>query len=218
MFIGHFAPALAAAAVSPRAPKLGLLFIAAQLVDWAFFAFAAVGIEKMRVEPGATVLVPFDLYFMPYTHSLLGSAAWSAGFALLILLISRSQKAAILAGLVTMSHWFLDWLTHRPDLTLAGGEQTYGLGLWNYPFIAIPLELAITLGAFIWYLRATRGPNGPPIVLMAALLIMQAINWFGPPPTEATAGLYATSLVAFGILTGLAWWVGQNRWHNRARG
>ena len=38
MFIGHWAPALAAAVVTRRQPRLGLLFIAAQFVDWIFFA------------------------------------------------------------------------------------------------------------------------------------------------------------------------------------
>ena len=41
MFIGHWAPALAAAAISKREPRLATLFVAAQLVDWAFFACLA---------------------------------------------------------------------------------------------------------------------------------------------------------------------------------
>ena len=56
MFIGHWAPALLAAAASPRAPKLGTLFVAGQLVDWAFFAFTIVGVEKMRITPGITAM------------------------------------------------------------------------------------------------------------------------------------------------------------------
>src|SRR3546814_11338379 len=79
MFIGHFAPAFAAAAISPRAPRLGTLFIAGQLVDWGFFALAILGVEKMRIEPGATVRVPFDLFYMPYPHSLLGSTERGRG-------------------------------------------------------------------------------------------------------------------------------------------
>jgi len=73
MFIGHFAPAFVAAAVSPERPRLGAMFVAAQLVDWGFFALALFGIENMRVDPAASVMVPFDLYDMPYTHSLLGA-------------------------------------------------------------------------------------------------------------------------------------------------
>ena len=217
MFIGHFAPAFAAAAASRRAPGLGTLFVAGQLVDWAFFALATVGIERMRIDPQATVMVPFDLYHMPYTHSLLGTAVWAVIFGLLVFAILREAMAGVLAGLVVLSHWLLDWLTHRPDLTIAGGSSTTGLGLWNYPAVAMPLELGITLLAFYWYVRNTRGPIGPPMVLMALLLIFQAINWFGPQPSEAGLFLYIQALAAFAVATFFARWVGDNRWHKRAR-
>lgn len=73
MFIGHFAPAFIAAAVSPQSPRLGTVFVAAQLIDWGFFALALIGVEKLRVDPDVSAMVPLDLYHMPYTHSLLGA-------------------------------------------------------------------------------------------------------------------------------------------------
>ena len=94
MFIGHFAPAFLARGITEEAPKLGTLFIAAQLVDWAFFTFAIVGIEKLRIVPGMTAMNPLDLYHMPYTHSLSGTAAWALGFAIVIWLVSRNAIAA----------------------------------------------------------------------------------------------------------------------------
>ncbi|MEO9463119.1 MAG: hypothetical protein ABJ242_10315 [Marinomonas sp.] len=218
MFIGHFAPAFAAAACSERAPKLAVLFIAAQLVDWAFFAFTLVGIENMRIDPDITVMVPFDLYDMPYTHSLLGSFVFAIVFGMLIWGLSRNVLAGILAGSVVVSHWVLDLLVHAPDLTLAGGAHKIGFGLWNYPLIAMPLELGITLLTFYWFMRVTKGPAGPPVVLLGVMLIFQAVNWFGPPPAEMAPSVPAISLLAFGIITALAWWVGQNRRHKRARG
>jgi len=218
MFIGHFAPAFAAAAVSPRAPKLATLFVAAQLIDWAFFTFAILGIEKMRIDPQATVMVPYDLYFYPYTHSLLGAAIWGAVFALIVWISKKNLFAGILVGLVVLSHWLLDLVVHRPDLTLAGNGETYGFGLWNYPYVAMPLELGITIAAFVFYVRRTRGPIGPPLVLMSVLLILQAINWFGPEPQSADIFLHGQALLAFGVLTLIAWWVGDNRWYNRKGG
>jgi hypothetical protein len=218
MFIGHFAPAFAAAALSSRSPKLGTLFVAAQLVDWGFFSLALIGVEKMRVEPGATAMVPFDLYHMPYTHSLLGSAAWAVGFALIVALWQRNAVGGIIAGLVVMSHWLLDWLTHAPDLTLAGSPPAYGLGLWDRPLVAMPLEVGITLGAFFLYLARTRGPAGQPIVLLVAMLGLQGFNWFAPHPAEAGPFLYLQALIAFAVLTALAWWVGENRQRIRRGG
>ena len=54
MFIGHYAPAFAGA-TSSESPRLDALFVAAQLVDIAFFSFLILSIEKMRMLPGATV-------------------------------------------------------------------------------------------------------------------------------------------------------------------
>lgn len=213
MFIGHFAPAFVAAAVSPRSPRLGTLFVAAQLVDWGFFTLAIGGVEKMRIEPGATEMVPFDLYYMPFTHSLLGTSLWALGLALLIWIFRRNPVGGFIAGLVVASHWLLDWITHRPDLTLAGGSETYGLGLWNYPAIAMPLEIGITLAAFLFYVRRTRGPIGQPLILIGVMLALQAVNWFGPHPAEASLFLYIQALFAFGVMTAIAVWVGENRYY-----
>lgn len=212
MFIGHFAPAFIAAAAYSRGPKLATFFVAAQLVDWGFFTLALFGIERLRIDPDATVMVPFDLYFMPYTHSLAGSAIWAIAFALIIAILFRDGKAAVLGGLVVVSHWVLDWITHRPDLTLAGGDKAYGLGLWNYPEIAMPLEIGITFAAFLFYIRRSRGPVGQPLILICVLMAFQMINWFGPQPIEANTLLYLQGLFAFGVATALAAWVGENRY------
>lgn len=218
MFIGHFAPAFIAAAVSPERPRLGTMFVAAQLVDWGFFLLAMGGIERMRIDPGASVMVPFDLYHMPYTHSLIGSAIWAAAFFLVVAIRQRSLAVGMLAGLVVLSHWLLDLLVHVPDLTIDGSPPRLGLGLWNYPWIAMPLELALTLGAFAFYMRRTRGPAGQPVVLIGALLLLQAVNWFAPHPASAGPFLYVQALVAFGVLTALAAWVGENRWFRKRGG
>ncbi len=213
MFIGHWAPALAAAAATKKAPKLGILFIAGQLVDWGFFILALVGVEKMRIDPAVSELVPFDLFYMPYTHSLLAALIWAIGFGFLVLWLTRNQTGAVIAGLVVLSHWFLDWLVHVPDLTLAGGEQKLGLGLWNQPATAISLELVITASAFYWYIKSTKGPIVPPIVLGIMLLVFQAFNWLAPTPEAAGPLLYFSAMAAFALITLSAWWVGSTRWH-----
>ena len=207
MFIGHWAPAFVAA-THPRAPKLGTLFIAAQLVDWGFFALLLTGGEKMRVVPGITAMNPLDLYHMPYTHSLLGSAVWAAGFAALIWLARRDWITAAIAAAVVASHWLLDLLVHRPDLTLAGAPPKLGLGLWNYPWIEIPLELALTFGAMAWFLKRHRGPWVPAAVLGVLLVALQAFNWFAPPATQVDAATSVLAFVAYGLATLAAVWLG----------
>ena len=113
MFIGHFAPALLARGITEDAPKLGVLFIAAQLVDWAFFTFAIFGIEQLRIVPGITAMNPFDLVFMPYSHSLLATAGWALVFGVVVGVVLRNIVAAAWGAIVVLSHWLLDLLVHR---------------------------------------------------------------------------------------------------------
>ena len=218
MYIGHFAPALAASAASPDAPRLGKLFVAAQLVDLAFFVLLAAGIEDMRVVPGITAMNPMDLYSMPYTHSLTATALWSMAFGLLVWRMARSRAAGAWAALVVLSHWVLDLLVHRPDLTIAGSPPKLGLGLWNYPLAEMPLELALTGAAFAFYLSRTRGPIGPPLILLGAMLLFQAINWFGPQPTEYSLSIPLLALFSYAVLIVIAHWVGKTRLHRHAAG
>ncbi|WP_298303194.1 hypothetical protein [uncultured Erythrobacter sp.] len=218
MFIGHFAPAFVAAASYSRGPKLATYFVAAQLVDWGFFILAMVGVEKMRIDPGATVMVPFDLHHIPYTHSLLGAGIWALVFGIVVAIWHRDSLAGLLSASVVASHWVLDWITHRPDLTLTGGGEAYGLGLWNHPEIAMPLEIGIVLAAFLFYIRRSRGPVVQPLILLLVMLVFQAINWFGPQPSEAGIMLYLQALLSFGIFTGLAMWVGKNRYFTQRGG
>jgi hypothetical protein len=212
MFIGHFAPAFVAATL-PKAPRLGTLFVAAQLVDIAFFAFVPMGIEAMRVSPGISVMNPMDLYHLPYTHSLLGAVAWGIGFAVLLRLWLGNWTAGLIGGAVVVSHWFFDLLVHVPDLTLAGQPPKLGLGLWNFPAIAMPLELALIGGGAWLYARRTRATARAWLLpaLMILLLAFQAINWFGPPPERVDAQLWGMALFAFALLALFASWVARNR-------
>lgn len=209
MFIGHWAPALALAA-RPRAPGIGLLFIAAQLVDWAFFALVPLGMEHMRFSPGISAMNPIDLYHMPYTHSLLGSALFSAALAVLVWLICRDRIAARLAGAVVLSHWFLDLLVHVPDLTLAGSPPKLELGLWNHPAIEMPLELGITLAGLWLYARAKRPSMARLGVLAGVLATLQAINWFGPVEPDVTLATSLMAFLAYALATLAAWWMGKS--------
>lgn len=206
MFIGHFAPAMIAAR-HKDAPSLPVLFIGAQLVDWAFFGLLLTGAEKMRVTPGISAMNPMDLYHMPYTHSLLGSAIFALVFGALIFAATRNRTGALIAAAVVLSHWFLDLLVHVPDLTLAGSPPKMGFGLWNHPSIEMPLELALTFGSLWLYAKIAKPKALPLASLAGVLLLLQAVNWFGPVEPEVTAGTSLLAFFAFGLATLLAWWV-----------
>jgi hypothetical protein len=214
MFIGHYAPAIAAAAL-PKAPKLGVLFIAAQLVDIAFFVFVLGGVEAMRITPGMTRMNGLDLYHMPYTHSLLGGIIWGGGAAAVIWALTKNRGGALVAGAVVVSHWFADVIVHRPDMTLAGSPPPLGLGLWNHPMIEMPLELGLIGASLAFYLCRTTHADGAarhwPWTLGMVMVLVQIYNWFSPEPKALDASLPLSALFAFGLFAWLAHKAGQTR-------
>lgn len=218
MFIGHYAPALLAA-TDRRAPRLGALFLAAQFVDIAFFLFVLTGVEHMREVPGFTAMNPMDLYDMRFTHSLLGALGFAALWAVATRMLRGSWSSAWIGAAVVASHWLIDWLVHAPDLTLAGSGVRYGLGLWNHPMIAMPLELALTFGALAFYAARTRATgwlgHASLAALGLALVVLQMIDWLGPKTTVVLDPVPPsgplTALVAYAVLAALATWVAASR-------
>jgi len=63
MFIGHFGVGFAAKRVVPRV-SLGTAFLAAQWLDLLWPTFLLLGMESVRIAPGATAVTPliFDHY------------------------------------------------------------------------------------------------------------------------------------------------------------
>jgi hypothetical protein len=217
MFIGHYAPAFAAKAVR-KSPGLWVCFAAVQLVDIGFFLLAYLGIEKWRPNPTITGITPVDLYYMPFTHSLLGSAVWALAAGLLALLLAPAGRKAVAGGLVSalvFSHWLLDLLVHRPDLGILDNEpDKLGFGLWDHPRIEMPLEIGLVLVGFCVYLSSTRARGAwgcwMPWIVLALLLVLQSINWFGAAP-QSTAALSGLGLFAYGLCVALAWLLDRTR-------
>ena len=77
MFVGHYGVSFAAQRMNRRIP-LWTLFIAVQFLDVLWAPLILLGIEKVRIVPGITASNPLDLYYMPFTHSLLAAVVWSA--------------------------------------------------------------------------------------------------------------------------------------------
>src|SRR4051812_33266835 len=71
VFVGHYSASFAAKRIDSRVP-LWLLFLAAQFLDVVWSPLVMLGVERMRIVPGITASNALDLYYMPYTHSLVG--------------------------------------------------------------------------------------------------------------------------------------------------
>ena len=215
MFVGHYGPAFAIKALRPATP-VWLLFIAVQIVDIAWAALVLLGIEKVRIVPGITASNPLDLYYMPYTHSLTAAVLWAVAAIVLCKLLPevRTWLAAAWIGLAAFSHWVLDWLVHKPDLPLYDDTMKVGLGLWNYPVLALLLEALLLFGGMAMYLRRTRtrdavGRLGPPVFGLLMLAI-QCYVFLGPPPTSPAAAAL-TALIAYVVFAVVALWLGRHR-------
>lgn len=203
MFIGHWSPALFAA-THKESPGIVPLFLAAQLPDWLTFTLNIAGIEKFRIVPGLSALSSYDLYHMPYSHSLLGTAVLALVAGALVAMLWRNRTAGLLIGMVVLSHWFLDLLVHVPDLTLLGHPPRYGLGLWNVPLLEIPLELAMTFGA-LWFFAEARHPARHAVRTLAiTMLVFQLVQWFMPADPRQIVILPWIALASFAVITILA--------------
>jgi membrane-bound metal-dependent hydrolase YbcI (DUF457 family) len=202
---------LAAKAAKNSIP-LWILFIAAQLLDVFWSVFVLLGIEKVHIAPGITATNPLDLYYMPYTHSLLGAMLWSiaAGVAYYVFRRAEGWSAGAIVGAAVLSHWVLDWLVHRPDLPLYDNSFKVGLGLWNYPAFAFMLEIAVLFGGMSLYMKTTkavaRSGRFGIVIFGFVMLAVQAYVFFGPPPTSDKAAA-TTALVSYLAFAGIAYWL-----------
>lgn len=212
MFLGHFAIGFAAKRYAPRA-SLGTLFLAAQFIDLLWPLLVLAGIERVRIVPGITAVTPLDFEHYPWSHSLLMVLVWGALFAAVYFLIRRDRRTSLVLGLAVVSHWVLDWLTHRPDLPLAPGAERVGLGLWNSLAGTLVVEVGLfALGVYL-YVRATRARDRVGSWALWALLVflvaIYAGNLFGAPPPDAMAIAWVGQ--AQWLLVAWGYWIDRHR-------
>jgi len=213
MFIGHFGVGLAAKKIDKK-PSLGTLFLASQFIDLLWPVFLILGIEKVKIDPGISAFTPLDFVYYPFSHSLLGVFFWAVLFGTIYFLLKKNIKSAIVLGILVISHWILDLITHIPDLPLFPGIDTkVGFGLWNSVTATIIIELLIfTIGTY-FYFKSTKAKNKTGqfalLGLLIFLIVVYFMNIFGSPPPSSEAigyvGLSQWLLIAW------AYWIDRNR-------
>ncbi|MCI0434513.1 MAG: hypothetical protein L0271_12865 [Gemmatimonadetes bacterium] len=216
MFVGHYSVSFAAKSLEPRIP-LWALFIAVQLADVLWAVFVWLGIERVRIVSGITATNPLDLYYMPYTHSLVAAVAWSIAALVGYRLWKRGAgfgRPALLVALAVFSHWVLDLIVHRPDLPLYDNTAKVGFGLWDYPVIAFLLEAVLLFAGIVLYLRSTRATTAlgrfGPVVFGLFMLGLQSMAFFLAPPTSAAIAA-AMGFGSYLVLAALAGWLDGKR-------
>ncbi|MBT3346639.1 MAG: hypothetical protein HN404_26825 [Gemmatimonadetes bacterium] len=213
MFVGHFAVGFGLKRATP-AVSLGVLFFATQFVDLLWPTLLLMDLEHVAIAPGITAVTPLDFFDYPISHSLLAVCGWAVLIGGACGLWRRQWLTGLLCGSAVLSHWFLDLITHRPDLPLTpGGAARVGLGLWS----SLPATLVVELGLFALgvalYARSTRALNRKGSLglwaLVGFLLVVHLGNMFGPPPPSVDA--IAISGHAQWLLVLWAWWLDRHR-------
>ncbi len=213
MFIGHFAVGFASKRFAPRT-NLALLLAAPLFLDLLWPIFLALGWEHVRIDPGNTRFTPLDLYDFPWSHSLLMSIVWAALFSIIYYLITRYRAGTVVVWIGVVSHWVLDWITHRPDMPLYPGGPRYGLALWN----SIPGTLIVELLMFavgIWiYARTMRARDRIGeyafIAYVVLLLVLYIGDRFSAPPASVSEIIWP-GIIAEAILLLWPWWFDRHR-------
>ena len=216
MFIGHFGLALAAKKVAPG-PSLGTLVLAALLVDGVWPVLLLLGWEKVEIVPGITAVTPLSFVSYPYTHSLVAGLLWGPLVAGAYYLRRRDLAGALWLAALVLSHWGLDYVSHRADMPLWFDGPKVGLGLWYSVPATLVVEFALFGGGAWLYAAATRPRDrigtygfGAFAGVLAAIYLASV---FGPPPPSVEA------LALTGILSWLfilwAYWISLHR-SNRA--
>ena len=213
MFIGHFAVGFAAKKFAPRTSMAALL-AAPLFLDLLWPVFLLLGWEQVRIDPGNTRYTPLDLYNYPWSHSLLMAVVWATSFASIYYGNTRYGLGAAAIWIGVVSHWVLDWISHRPDMPLYPGGPKYGLGLWNSIAGTMVVELGM-MAVGVWlYVQTTRARDRIGRYAFAAyvglLLVLYIGDRFsGPPPS--VAGIAWTGIAASVILVPWAWWFDRHR-------
>jgi hypothetical protein len=210
MFVGHYAVSYALKRVDENAP-LGQLFVAVQLLDVAWSSLVLLGVEKVKLQPGFLPASPLNLYYMPFTHSMVGALGWAALAALLVLLFSRCAapargRTALVMAAAVFSHWLLDVPVHDGDLPLIGNAFKIGFGLWHSQGGTYALEAVLLLGGMALYLKDRPRLRLPVGIFTAALLLINAANIFAPQ-IYMPEQLYAVgALISYGLFAVIAGW------------
>ncbi len=212
MFIGHFALGLAAKRAAPRL-SLAALFGAAQLADIMWPVLLLAGLEEVRILPGINGITPLEFVSYPYSHSLVLLVVWGMAFGWFAR--RHDPRAFVIITALVVSHWVLDFITHRPDMPLYPGGPKFGLGLWFSLIGTVAVEVPMFLAGVWIYLQTTRPKDRTGMaaisILLALLLVIYAGNVISQAPPPSPTAVALVSLIGAYLITAWAGWADRHR-------
>ena len=184
------AAALGARTIAPRA-SLGVFVAAAFGLDLLWPIFLLTGLERVRIEPGNTAFTPLAFDHYPWSHSLLMAVVWALIAGACAPTQANAARTRLVIGLTVLSHWVLDFVTHRPDLPLWPEGPRLGLGLWNSVPGTLIVEGALFLVAIVLYARVVPARDAVGVWSLWSLVVFTGAIWmsgpWGPPPPSVSA-------------------------------
>ena len=212
MLIGHVAVALGAKKSSPKT-SFGTLLLAAQWPDLIWPLFLMLGWEHVRIVPDITAVSPLDFTSYPLSHSLLADLGWGLLLAGLYLIFKKNRRGALVIGVCVLSHWLLDFISHRPDLPIYPGSHLVGLGVWNSVSATLLIEGGLFIAGAMIYSRSTRPKDKigeySYKTFIAVLVLIYLSSLMGPPPPSVNAvewaGVFSWFFIAW------AYWLDDHR-------
>jgi hypothetical protein len=210
MLVGHIAVGLTAKRIEPKI-SLGTLVLAPMLVDLLWCIFMLAGIEHVEFKPAMGAANYFVASNIAFSHSLLMNAIWATLFAVAYFWKRRYKRGAAILFLAVLTHWLLDWISHRPDMSLwPGAHRYFGLGLWTSIPATILIEGGFWLFAVVIYARATHPKTRAGTYAYWIAIVILTAAWYNnlagpPPPNPKTAPI--ASLIFFSLIVSWAYWI-----------
>ena len=208
MFVGHLAVAFIGKRAAPSV-SLGWHMAAVTALDliWPFLLLA--GVETVTIQRGATAFTPlvFDSY--PWSHSLVMSVFWAAVLYGLARWRGASKQAARVLGILVVSHWVLDFVSHAPDMPLwPGSSPRFGLGLWNSIPATLVVEGLLWVAGITVYLKLRRPLRWQGVLAFWSFVAVCTLMWIaGPwsPPPPSVRSLAWFGLIGWLVIPWSAW-------------
>jgi hypothetical protein len=189
---------------------------AAVLADLLEFVFILAGIEHWTLNPGRAGIYAVDLDSIAWSHGLLPDLLWAGLLAAGYFLWRRHVQGAWIPFAAVVSHWILDFVSHRPDMPIAPGlAGHYGLGLWTSVPGTLLVEGLLWLFALAVYIRATQASKRTGIYVFWGMIAFLTLSWINnitatPPAGSMTIAAIA-SLTFFTLLVVWAFWMDRVR-------
>ncbi|MBR9677515.1 hypothetical protein GOV04_05215 [Candidatus Woesearchaeota archaeon] len=175
------------------------------MIDIIWPVLVMFGVEKVAYNAAANPFLRVEYTFYPISHSLIMTLL----YAVLVFFLFHKLKNktwALALSIAVASHWFLDLITHVPDLPILLTSKV-GLGLWQYPKGWFRTEV-IFFGIATYFVLDSNKDKSFRIWMFSGYILMIMLflfMFFAPAITPTNLQLGLTTLLVMAILPTFAY-------------